>query len=53
MISAIILVNNQTVIKITNNSVNHFRVKHINISYHYVRNKIKEKTIKLKYIFIN
>ena len=35
-----------------NNLINHFRVKHINIFYHYVRNKVKEKAIQLFYILI-
>ena len=34
------------------NSINYFRVKHINIFYHYVRNKVKERTIQLFYILI-
>ena len=37
----------------TSNSINHLRVKHINIVYHYVKSKvIKEKIIKIEYIFI-
>ena len=37
----------------TSNSINHSRVKHINIVYHYVRSKvIKEKIIEIEYIFI-
>ena len=35
------------------NLINHSRVKHINIVYHYVRSKvIKERIIKIKYISI-
>ena len=37
----------------TSNSVNHSRIKHIDVAYHYVRDKVKEGTLKLKYIFIN
>ena len=50
---ATILIDNQAIIKMINNFVNHSRVKHINIVYHYVRDKIKEKAVKLNYIFIN
>ena len=35
------------------NSINHSRVKHIDIAYHYVRSKvIEEKIIEIGYIFI-
>ena len=37
----------------TSNSINHSRVKHINIVYHYVKSKvIEEKIIEIEYIFI-
>ena len=32
------------------NSVNHPRVKHIDVVYHYVRNKVAEELMKLMYI---
>ena len=32
------------------NPVNHPRAKHIDTSYHYVRNKVEEGAIRLKYI---
>ena len=51
--STIILADNQATIKMNSNFVNHFRVKHINTFYHYVQNKIEERVIKLKYIFID
>ena len=36
-----------------NNLINYSRVKHINIIYYYVKSKIiKEKVIKIEYIFI-
>ena len=36
-----------------NNLMNHFQVKHINIVYHYVKQKmIKEKIINISYILI-
>ena len=36
-----------------NNFVNHLQAKHIDTSYHYVWNKVEEKAIRLKYIFID
>ena len=32
------------------NPVNHPRAKHIDVAYHYVRNKVEERAIKLEYI---
>ncbi len=51
--STIILADNQATIKMSSNLVNHLRAKHIDTSYHYVRNKIEERTIRLKYILID
>ena len=51
--STIILADNQATIKMSSNLVNHSQAKHIDTSYHYVRNKIEEKAIRLKYILIN
>ncbi len=53
MNSTIILADNQATIKMNSNLVNHSWVKHIDTLYHYVQNKIEEKAIKLKYIFID
>ncbi len=53
MNSTIILADNQATIKMSSNLVNHFRAKHIDTSYHYIRNKIEERAIRLKYILIN
>ena len=36
----------------TENSINHLRVKHINVIYHYVRKKIADELMKLMYISI-
>lgn len=47
---AIILTDNQAAIKMASNSVNHPRAKHIEIAYHYVRNKVEEGAIKIYYI---
>ena len=51
--STIILADNQATIKMNSNLVNHSRVKHIDTFYHYVQNKVEEKAIRLKYIFID
>ncbi len=53
MNSTIILADNQATIKMSSNFVNHSRVKHIDTFYHYVRNKVEEKAIRLKYILID
>jgi len=45
-----ILADNQAAIKMGSNPVNHHRAKHIDTSYHYVRNKVEEGAIKLEYI---
>ncbi len=36
----------------TKNSINYFRVKHINMIYYYVKNKIANELMKLMYISI-
>ncbi len=36
----------------TENSINHSRVKHIDVIYHYVKNKIADELMKLMYISI-
>ena len=51
--STIILADNQAAIKMGSNLVNHLRAKHIDTSYHYVRNKVEEEAIRLKYILID
>ncbi len=51
--STIILTDNQAIIKMSSNLVNHSRTKHIDTSYHYIRNKVEEKAIRLKYILID
>ncbi len=51
--STIILADNQAAIKMSSNLVNHSRVKHIDTFYHYVRNKVEERAIRLKYILID
>jgi len=51
--STIILADNQAAIKMGSNPVNHSRAKHIDTSYHYVRNKVEEGAIRLEYIPID
>jgi transposase InsO family protein len=51
--STIILADNQAAIKMGSNLVNHPRSKHIDTSYHYVRNKVEEEAIRLEYIPID
>jgi hypothetical protein len=48
--STTIYEDNQSCIAMANNPVNHARTKHINIRYHYVREKVRDGTIKLEYL---
>jgi hypothetical protein len=50
--SIVIYANNQRIIKLVNNSIFQKRTKHIVVKYHYTRNLISQKIIKLKYRFI-
>ncbi len=43
--SVLELRESSSTIKMSSNLVNHFRAKHIDTSYHYVRNKVEEKAI--------
>ncbi len=45
----IIYADNQRAIKLVNNSIFQKRIKHITIKYHYTRDLISKKAIKLKY----
>jgi hypothetical protein len=47
--STIIYANNQEIIKLANNSIFQKRTKHIVVKYHYTRNLISQRTIKLEY----
>jgi hypothetical protein len=47
----IIYVDNQRIIKLINNPIFQKRTKHIAIKYHYTRDLISKKAIKLKYRF--
>ena len=42
--------DNQGVIALAKNPVNHRRIRHINVSYHFVRELIVNKTLKYNYI---
>ena len=44
--------DNQTVIKLADNSINHLRAKHIDIQYHKMRELILKSYIDLSYISI-
>ena len=41
--------DNQSCIKMTKNSVNHGRAKHIDIEYHRIRDEVKRGEVKLEY----
>ena len=47
----IIYCNNQKAQTLVKNFINHFRMKHMNIQHHFVREKIIEKQIQLKHVF--
>jgi hypothetical protein len=49
--STIIYANNQETIKLIYNSIFQKRTKHIVVKYHYTRDLISQKTIKLEYRF--
>ena len=44
--------DNQNVIKLVNNFLNHARTKHISIQFHYVRKLIKNDYVQITYINI-
>jgi hypothetical protein len=46
----ILYTDNQAAMSISENDVNHSRTKHIDIKYHFVREAVKEKQIKIKWI---
>ncbi len=50
--STIIYANNQRTIKLVNNSIFQKRTKHIVVKYHYTRDLISQRTIKLEYRLI-
>ena len=46
----IIMIDNQSAIKIAENDVEHTRSKHIDIKYNFIRNEIRDKNIELRWI---
>ena len=42
--------DNQSCIKLTENSIFHDRSKHIDMKYHYIQDLVQRKTVKLQYI---
>jgi hypothetical protein len=50
MRATVILCDNQSYIKMTENLVFHDRSKHIEIRYHYIRNMVQRGALKLQYI---
>jgi hypothetical protein len=49
--SIVIYANNQKTIKLVNNSIFQKRTKHIVVKYHYTRDLISQRIIKLKFKF--
>ena len=47
--TVLIMQDNQATISMTRNPVHHKRSKHIDIRYHFVRNEVARKNIKLQY----
>ena len=48
--SMVIHDDNQSAIALIKNSINHRRIRHINVSYHFVRELIINETLKYNYI---
>jgi intergrase/recombinase len=42
---------NQSCIKLSKNPIFHDKSKHIDIGYHFIRDKIQKGAVKLRYIF--
>ena len=47
----IIQIDNKSVIALVENSMHHDKTKHIEIRYHFIREKVIEKLIKLTFVF--
>ena len=50
--TVIIQVDNKSAIALTENSMHHDKTKHIEIRYHFIREKVIEELIRLKFVFI-
>jgi hypothetical protein len=46
----VILCDNQSCIKMTENHVLHDKLKHIEIRYHYIRDMVQRGVVKLQYV---
>ena len=53
LVAIIIYCDNQKAQAFAKNFINHFRMKHMNIQHHFVREKIAEDQIQLKHVFIH
>ena len=51
LIVIVIYCNNQKTQTFVKNFINYFRMKHMNIQHHFVREKIIKKQIQLKHVF--
>lgn len=49
-LSVIIYEDNQSAIKVCKNPEFHKRLKHVDIRFHFIRSKVSDKTVILKYI---
>ena len=52
LIATVIYYNNQKTQTLVKNFINYFRIKHINLQHYFVKKKIAESRIQLKYVFI-
>ena len=50
MSATVIFVDNQSAIRLVRNPEFHRRTKHIDIRYHYIREKVEEKMLKIEYV---
>lgn len=48
--SSVMYVDNQSAIKLVKNPEYHIRTKHIDIKYHFIREKLEEKVFRLEYV---
>ena len=46
----VIYEDNQSVIALTKNPIHHTRMKHIDIQYHFIQDKVESNEIELQYI---
>ena len=51
--SVIIKIDNQNAIALFKNSKFHFKIKHIDVQWHFVKKQIKKKTMQFEYCSIN